>query len=296
MGQKVRRPYPLFTSPSFQRWKKHRGHDYAVFVDETFRRFFGGDQGDPYGYFTYGGFGLPVAKYERFERDTKPIFERYNRLLSGREEEFKHTSFKRIAFPARLELATRIAKAIERADGFVAGFYTPGEGMLLEQVRTAVMEDRDELPPDTSDLYAKAIQELRETYGGRPGQSGILTTLLHLCVSGFAHMLGSLGAPFKIYYDARERREDAAVKHAIENLAAAIPLMSPEVGDAFRGMEVVPDSRNELGIQIADLMAGETREFFDANRGLMSEGATRRIVTQISDEPFEAMDVMAMEP
>jgi hypothetical protein len=42
-------------------------------------------------------------------------------------------------------------------------------------------------------------------------------------------------------------------------------------------------------------MAGETHEFFEANKELMSHGATRRIITQFSDEDFQAWDTMQME-
>lgn len=292
MGRRVERPYPLPSAPLIRRWLKHRREGFITFVDETFLRFFRDDQGDRYGYFSYGGFGLPVGQYDRFKQDIAPLFSRYQKLLSGSEKEFKHTDFKRIPYADRMDLAKGIARVIERYDGFVSGFYTPGEAIIMEQVRNLVMDDQEELPPDTSDLYQRAITDFRTTYEGGPGDSKLLATLLNLAVSAFTHMIASFGSPFRILYDSRERREDAAVKTTIDELQEIIPRLSPEVAGLFRGLKVAKDSKDELGIQIADLMAGETRDFFDANRELMSFGATRRIISQTSDEDIQAWDVL----
>ena len=182
-----------------------------MFVDESFLRLFRDSQGNRYGYFSYGAFGLPARFCPQFQLATEPLFDRYRSLLSGSEAEFKHSSFKRIAYDQRLSLASALTKQTERHDGFMSGSYFPGEAIAMEQVRTLLMDDHHELPEDTSALYAEAARAYRAMYAGGPGDSKLLAQFLTLTISAMVHMLGSFGSPFRIIYDARERRQDRAV-------------------------------------------------------------------------------------
>jgi hypothetical protein len=46
-------------------------------------------------------------------------------------------------------------------------------------------------------------------------------------------------------------------------------------------------SQDELGLQLADVIAGEVREFFRSNQEALTESATLRLITPDSDEPLQ---------
>src|SRR4051812_12730226 len=99
MGRLLQSPQPLWTAPGFPIWARFAGKKYLVFVDETFNRFFEMDEtGSRYGYFAYGGVGVPAEEYESLKDQCVAVFTDYAALVSGAKE-FKHTEFKRLAFP-----------------------------------------------------------------------------------------------------------------------------------------------------------------------------------------------------
>lgn len=288
----VDRPYPLFTAPGLKAWRRYLRQKYTVFVDESFERFLKMTEVDSrYGYFSYGGVGVPAPEYGGLKSDLATVLSDYLALVPAGEVEFKHAEFKRIPYGERRALAMRIREALWARGGFVSGFYTPSRSYVMERVRDAVMFEREEVPEDTTDLYRAGVQELEEMYFAKGQKSDLLAQLLLLPVSGWAHMLAFLKCPFRVIYDPREPDEDASVKEKIDGMREAMAILSPEVEGLFLGLEIDRKSEDEVGLQLADLMAGETREFFRAYPDMMVHGATRKIITQLSDEEFEAWDV-----
>jgi len=57
-----------------------------VFVDESFERFLKMTEVDSkYGYFAYGGVGVPAGDYDALKSDFEPIFQDYLKLVPGGE-------------------------------------------------------------------------------------------------------------------------------------------------------------------------------------------------------------------
>ncbi len=164
----------------------------------------------------------------------------------------------------------------------------------MEHVRDAVMEKHDTLRDDTAQLYREAVEEVRRMYYTKVEKSELLSSLLTLPVSAWANMLSSFDSPFRVIYDPRERQEDVSVKEKIEGLSDVMARMSLHIRGLFRGLDASSASEKELGLQLADLIAGETREFLAAFQEMMSHGSTRNIISQGSEEEYEAIDVMRL--
>ena len=286
MGRFVHNPHPLLHAPAFPIWSKHRGETYIVFVDETFQGFF---KLNERGYFCYGVAGIPVTHYEAVTAEFASILDLYRKLLVPELKELKHTEFKRIPFPDRWKLACRIHDILLAHGCFVSGFYTPSRPFLLERVRTNIMDDMSSIPADHAQLLKDAAQRTKESWDG-PGQSSILWQLLALPLAGVIHAMAGLGCKVRIVYDSREPREDRAVKAALQILVDGMPNVWKEVDGHFIGFDETGKSDAEVGLQIADIVAGSTRAFLDANPDLARHGASPKIITQTSDEPFMVVD------
>ena len=49
-------------------------------------------------------------------------------------------------------------------------------------------------------------------------------------------------------------------------------------------------SEDELGLQLADVVAGHVRDFFRNNPVALTEGSTARLITATSDEPLQKFE------
>jgi hypothetical protein len=228
-----------------------------------------------------------------------PVFDEYRRLTSAGAKEFKHTEFKRIGYRDRRNLTFRIRDAFKANGVFVTSFYTPLRSFVLERVRTDLfLDDQVAIPENYDELYAKAATDLQEEARG-PGQSGLIAKLLTLPVSGLANLLASLGSEFTLIYDPREKREDKAVKATInaflslfQNFKGKDIGIRWDLGRHVRAFITDRRSEDELGLQMADLIAGETREFYQANAELLDYRASRVLVTPTSEEPLISVSQM----
>jgi hypothetical protein len=52
-------------------------------------------------------------------------------------------------------------------------------------------------------------------------------------------------------------------------------------------MEIDVPSHDDLGLQLADVVAGEVRECFRNNQESLTDGTTLRLITPESDEPLQ---------
>ena len=284
MGQFVPSPHPI--PPAYPIWEARRGQTYVVFVDETFSQFF---ELKERGYFCYGAVGVPERAYELIRAQSETMLARYCESVGFRAREIKHREFKRIQFTERWALAATISQVLESHGGFVCGFYTPARAFLLEHVRVNIMDDLPAIPVEHDELLAKAAAEVEKSWKG-PGQSAVLEQLLALPLSSALHAMSGLDCKFRMVYDSRETKEDRAVKAAIEDLAERLPNVWEHMRGCFLGFDEDGNSETEIGLQLADLVAGETRAFLEANPDLLQHGASPRIITQASDEPFMAVE------
>ena len=276
-------PQPLRTAPGLKTWLRYTGQEYIVFVDESFSLFF--ELTNERGYFCHGAFGIPATEYEAVKREVRPIFDDYSRLLVPELKEFKHTEFRRIPFASRKQLAAELHAVIQSRGGFIEGYYTPAASFILERVREEVMDELPAIPDDYSEIRKSVIERTKAQWEG-PGQSDVISQLMLLPFSGLAHMLAALDCTFRIVYDPRQAKEDKAVQAYIDGFGALIHRMTASLEGRFLGLERDRRSEDELGLQIADLVAGETRGFFEENPEFRSFGASPKIITQLSKEPL----------
>jgi hypothetical protein len=285
---------PLLTCPGRQYWAPHLGTPYFVFFDESFRGFF---EFEERGYFVHAAVGIPESQYDALKSAIAPVFEEYRRLTSAGQPEIKHTEFKRLVYRDRRRLAMKIRDAFRAHGVFINVFYSPLRSFVLEHMRTRLFLDgQREIPADFKALYDEAAEHLRTEAEG-PGQSGLIQKLLLLPISSVANMLATFESPFTVIYDPREKKEDKAVIAAIDRvLAAFLNLKDKDVDMRWdlhtwvKGFVHDRRSEDEVGLQMADLMAGETRAFFDANPDQMEFAASRKLITQGSYEPWVTVE------
>jgi hypothetical protein len=283
-------PRPLDTCPGRAIWERYRGEEWLVFMDESFFMFF--ELTARTGYFGHAAVGIPAREYDAVNAEVAPIFKDYATLVAQSVREFKHTDFKRLDYRDRRRLALRLRDVLTLHGAFIAGFFTPVRSFVLEHVRTSLMFDgATQLPEDHQALVDKAVQELRAEHKG-PGQSAIISKLLHLAAGGVANLLASFDAGFRVFCDPRERKEDDVVRASVADFIALTKgLEGVDIGGLrtdlhtfLRGIESSKSSDEELGLQLADLAVGELCEFFKANPELMSYKASMKLVTPTSRE------------
>ena len=282
-------PTPLLTCPGLRYWAPHFGTPYLVFVDESFRGFF---EFREHGYFAHGLVGIPESQYDGMKAAVAPVFEEYRHLTSAGQREIKHTEFKRLAYRDRRRLSMKIRNALKTHGAFINVFYSPLRSFVLEHVRTRLFHARKrEIPTDFNALYTEAAEHIKSEREG-PGQSALIQRLLFLPISAVANMLATFGSSFTVVYDPREKREDKTVIAAIDGALAALrnlknkdAAMRWDLHNFVKGFVHDRRSEDEIGLQMADLIVGETRAFFDANPEQMEIAASRKLITQTSYEP-----------
>lgn len=268
------------------------------FIDESFYRFFGFD--DPNGNFCHGAVGVPVKNYPAFQRQIAPLVQSYYRkfrfLFGHAPAEIKSSDLRRMPRLFQARFTRELSRMLAQQGAFVSGFYTPTEGFIMEQVRVDLLGEADEVPAEHLDLYDAARERLLAAVGGA-GQAGLITRLLTLPVAAIKFMLGSFDCNFRIQYDPRQGDEDREVREAVAQYMNLLLNMPDPLRQAnnYQGMDINRRSEDELGLQLADVIAGHVREFFRNNPQPLNVGSTPRLITATSDEPlqkFETMDGM----
>jgi hypothetical protein len=269
--------------------KNHKNETYLVFMDETFRAFFGLER--PQGYLCYAAVGIPEKEYEYVKRSLARIFDEYERYVVGDSgnhlQEFKFEEFKKLPREKREGLASQIGKTIKLAGGFVMGFYTRVAGIVMERVRTNLIGDADVVPNDHKALYDEAAAELRMELEG-VGQSQAIAHILRVPLSAMAHFLESSGCKFHVLCDPRESKEDKAVQLSIDDYVRNhFGRALPKEAGLYLGLDNTRPSHTEIGLQLADMLAGEVRSLFEAHPGLVTENSRLEIVSSSSREDVE---------
>jgi len=283
MGIYIPYPQPLRTCPGLSTWIRHSGTAYLLFVDESFSGFF---EHQERGYFCHGAVGIPESEYDSFKVGLRPVFERYRQTAGLAATEFKHRDFRRMPFLERQQFARNLRDLLTKHGAFIQGFYTPMESFILERVRAKVMDIAPSVPADYRALRSQVIADLCAQRDQAAGQSAVLVALLLQPLGAFAHMMAALDCRFRLFCDPREPREDRAVHDRLRWYADAMKNVWKETESRCLAIENTRTSEEEPGLQIADLVTGETRDFFAANRDLMEYGSNPRIITQSTDEPI----------
>lgn len=279
----------MLSCPGLKYWQPFFGEPYRVFVDESFHGLF---ELSSRGYFSYGIVGVPERSYDQLKALVEPLFREFQSLTSLQAKEFKHCEFRRIPYKSRRNLTFRLRDAFKASGAFLGGFYTPSNAFVMERVRTNLLDSGHvTIPEEHAELLEQARNEILGE-GEGPGQAALISRLLHLAVGSVAQMLASNGSKFTIFYDPREKKEDRAVAYKVDwylSLGqslneAAIPYRT-NLRDFVLDFVSDEKSEDELGLQLADLFAGEVRDFFSGNQELLQHAATPRLITATSEEP-----------
>lgn len=283
-------PMPLDLCPGRAVWQAFRNCEYIVFLDESFYQFF--NFSIPDGNFCHGALGIPEKNYPRLKELMAPSIEEYRRRVretsGSAPKEVKFTVLRTLPRGFRLSFTRELVKSLVETGGFVAGFYCSTLGIVMERVRTNLIDEADRVPDDSSALYDVARSELLAQFAG-VGQSGLLNTLLMKPLAGIWSLLGSYENVFRVRYDPRERSEDRAVSEAMTDYMSRLVNVAELFGDKLRfiGMDVSVPSNDDIGLQLADIVAGEVRDFFRNNHDAITEGASPNLITAKSEESFE---------
>ena len=264
-----------------------------MFVDETFREFFG--LNDPTGYLCYAAVGIPEREYEFFKRALAKTFAVYEAYIVGdsglRLREFKFEDFRRMERLQRENIAGQIAKLMKMYGAFFVGFYTRVAGVVMEHVRSDLVGTATAVPDDYGRLYEDAAAELRSELQG-VGQSAVIAKILRFPVLATAPFLAYFGCKFKVLCDPRESKEDRAVQKAIDDLMTDhFVRAAPQEAGSYLGMDNSRESHTEPGLQVADLLAGEVRSLFENHPALLTAGSSPALIGGDTREEMEWWEV-----
>lgn len=288
-GEAVTCPRPIETCPATRAVSDHRGEVYFLFIDETFREFFG--LSDPTGYLCYAAVGIPEKEYAFFTRALGPVFADYESYIVGdsglHAREFKFEDFRRMDRSQREDIAVRISKLMKMYGAFFVGFYTHVSGVVMEHVRSELVGVETAVPDDHAKLYHDAAAELQELLQG-VGQSAVIAKILRFPVLATANFLTYFGCKFKVFCDPRESKEDKAVQQAIDDLIKEhLTRVAPEEAASYLGMDNTHQSHEERGLQMADLLAGEVRSLFENHGELLTSKSSLALIDGHSREEME---------
>jgi hypothetical protein len=288
-GETSSLPRPIETAPATRIVKQYAGSKYLVFIDETFRQFFGFPT--PNGYLCYAAVGVPAQEYEYLKRAMAKIFKSYELTVVGDSgltlQEFKFEQFRRIPLDIRKKLASQISKTLKIHGAFLIGFYTHVCGVVMERVRVNQIGDASEVPLVHNALYSKAVEELRREFTGI-AQSETIAHILRNPLLGMANFLAYFNCPFQVFCDPRESKEDKAVIAGIDwFIQNRFKVAAPKEAALYLGIDNSRPSHSEVGLQMADLLAGEIRLFFEDHPDLLTFGASNKLITGDSREEAE---------
>jgi hypothetical protein len=271
-------------APGRALWEPFANQEYVVFIDESFFKFF--DFRFPDGNFVHGAMGLPASQYDRFRNVIAPAVAEYKTAYEkerGQEpEELKSADLYKVKFGVRRRLVLKLNAALASCGGFVAGFYTGNKGYVLENIREELItkEGVTSVPKDHSQLFDAAVEKLNSDASSGPGMSHLIAELMFLPVMSMAFFLSALNAHFRVVYDPRQIDEDLAVKNSVEGVVTAVT-NAEKVGTKSKllGFDFSRRSQDELGLQIADIVAGEVRRFFRFNPDLLTSCSDLNLIT-----------------
>lgn len=280
---------PIDTSPATRVIRNYKNQKYIVFVDESFRSFFGFN--NPNGYLCYAAVGIPEGEYEFLKRAVAKMFVEYEKLVVGDSglslKEFKYEEFCRIPLEERMILARKLSRILKSHGAFIVGFFTRTRGVIIERVRVNSLGQFSHVPEDHSEMYSTAAGEMQRQMQG-VAQSKTIAAILRIPLAAMANFLEYFGCTFQMFCDPREAKEDKAVQNAIDWFVTDLfAKAAPEEAKLYLGMTNTKPSHEEIGLQIADLMAGEIRAFFEENPSFLTSQSTPKLITSGSREAAE---------
>ncbi len=226
------------------------------------------------------------------KRSTAKIFVQYEQYVTGDPDvhlkEFKFERFRSLPADQRQDLAKQLQKLFRTYGCFVTAFYIRTQGAIMEHLRSDLVGEMAEVPERFDSLYSEAARELKEDAAAGKAQSATIASILRIPLLGLSHFMSQFECPFQILCDPREAKEDRAVLNAIDAVfSGPLKALAPHEAAFYQGMDNSVSSEDEVGLQLADLLTGEVRWFFEANPEFLTDQSSRRLVTSESREEIE---------
>ena len=258
---------------------------YSIYLDESFYEFWGLQ--NPQGSFCYAVFGLADNQAAALREFHKGFLQEFQAAV-GKElkeeppRELKSVLFRRLPVTVRRRLWLGLRRFMLSSDSFVLADFTPVRGFVLERVRSDLARNGEERLPDKwQPLYEQRQAEILKLVAqGGAGQAAILEWLVGTTFAGLAHYLASRTDKYEVYFDPRSPKEDDGVRSGILSFTK-MSLQALHQDDPGRFKGVCGDRKSEElpGLQIADLMVGEVRNWFISNPEILSFGSGPQLVT-----------------
>lgn len=263
--------------------EKPPGEPCIVYVDESYSEQFPRKTD---GSLSFAAFIVPESAVEQVQKGVEGIFQNcYSK--GSKPKELKYSQISKHG--GLLERVGRqVAELIKSIPGgAVLAIYVPRSGLFGEHRRSLqAVGHYERKPPTTEELAAvestQAIEEaVRET----------ADKLAHTLIACVGNYLAARNVTGRIVLDPRNKRVDAQLVKALEDLLPRMPVNAPliphldavvsmpphpameRLGDRLK-IEVTGNSHQTHGLQIADFIAGDVRTFFEEVPELLTEATT----------------------
>jgi hypothetical protein len=258
---------------------------YELYVDESFFRFWG--LSDPDGNFCYVVYGLPISQLTSLAVHHARLLKKFQDLVVAKlgepiPLELKSSLFRRLPFNDRRRLALAMRHTLKTTNSFIVGEFQEVRGFLLESIRSDVVQaGGTALPQNWQELYDIRRNQLANTVAhGAAGQSPILSKLISLPTIAATNYIARRASSFSITLDPRGGIEDERLEDAIRTYTITVlEKIQQEGADKFKSVRHDLASEAVPGLQIADILAGEVRNWFLANREFLDFNSGKPLVT-----------------
>jgi len=235
---------------------------------------------------------LPVGEFDSLSAELRPFVDEALARAAATgvaATELKFRTFQRLPDDFQASFAQALADGLTKRAGFVAAFYTSVAGLVMERVRVNLLGTETRVPSDHAALYDAAARELaaEELGSAAPGESWLIEKVIMLPVSGMTHFAAAMGFRVKFVYDPRttDRVEDERVtSRSAEWMELWAKRVDSTLTGACLGFSYSTESHDSLGLQLADIIAGEARRLFRGTPALLNIGATNNLITETSHE------------
>jgi hypothetical protein len=253
-------------------------------VDESFFEFWGFRRPD--GNFCYVVFGLPVEQLAILEARHGDLLDDFKKaFVSELKEpepiELKSSSFRRLGPRMRRRFGLRLRDLIEEIHGFIIAEYSEVRGFVLESIRSDLLDQAaTDLPQNYDELYMARTKELSDLIRQeKAGQSPTLRKLIELPTSALAFYLVPKTNSYEVLLDPRGSTEDANIAKMLrETTLEVINNVQRDNPAKLKQVRFDIPSEKAPGLQVADILAGEIRQWFLSNPELLTFSSSRRLL------------------
>ena len=259
---------------------------YVVYLDESFFQFWPFDNRS--GNFCYAVFGLPQSQLIALGEFHDEFLHRFQAAIEAELKEdppveLKSHLFRRLPFNTRRRLGLQLREFMTRANAFLLADFTEVRGFVLEGIRSSLARHAHKrLPDDWETLYERRRRELTELVKkGKEGIGPVLDRLMGTTIGAVAHFLTTRASSYEVFFDPRQPREDLEVADSIREFTEMVlNRMHQEEPGRFKGVSGRYKSGELPGLQVADLLVGEVRNWFLNNEAILRFESGPDLVTE----------------